>query len=564
MAQKKPIKQAPKKVIAPEKPARDYYLILLCIFIAVISIIRYRLISVPFERDEGEYGYIGNLFLHGVAPFKDAYSMKLPGTSFMYSILMLIFGHTSTGVHLGLIFVNAATIYFLFTGFKKIFNPFIALATALVYGFMAIGLAFDAFAAHATHFICFFSSIAILFLAQYIKAGKVIKVFLFGLMLGMAFLMKQQAVFLIIFGGLFLLYYLKIEKKQSVPDVFKKLCIYAGGVFIPYIIVVLITLATGQFKVFWLWTVRYASTYEAVKSFDMVKIMFNSSFAPSWDSFYLTWLLGVAGLVVLYWSPLTRLQKVFALLYVIACAGVLSSGFYFRQHYFIALLPALGLMTGVFLEFALYQIKTRFNVLKFAGASLVALLVVVVFTIAVNFDYYFNFKKLKIFTPNGVCKMAYWGNPFIEAQEISKYIAANTSDTDKIAVLGSEPEMYFYANRTSATGFLYTYPLVENQPFNKEMQQEMIDEIKKNKPAFIVFCNVTYSWLVQSDSPKDIFEWSNTYTHDNYTPVGFADFYKNEYPNDGWHFYWNADIANRTGKPDSFIIIFKRNPEKKA
>ena len=92
------------------------------------------------------------------------------------------------------------------------------------------------------------------------------------------------------------------------------------------------------------------------------------------------------------------------------------------------------------------------------------------------------------------------------------------------------------------------------------MQQQMIDEIGKSKPAFIVFCNISYSWLVQPDSPKDIFQWSNDYTHNNYTPVGFADFYSKQ----GWHFYWGNDIANRTGTPDSFIIIFKRNADKKA
>lgn len=70
MNKKKSIKQQPEKVAVHQKPKRDYYLVFLCTLIAIISIIRYRLSSLPLERDEGEYAYIGSLFLHGVAPLK--------------------------------------------------------------------------------------------------------------------------------------------------------------------------------------------------------------------------------------------------------------------------------------------------------------------------------------------------------------------------------------------------------------------------------------------------------------------------------------------------------------
>ncbi|HTA27473.1 MAG TPA: glycosyltransferase family 39 protein, partial [Bacteroidia bacterium] len=435
MAQKKPIKPALKKAnsrqpIANSQAKRDYTIILLWVMIVVVSAIRYRLITVPFERDEGEYGYIGNLFLHGVAPFKDAYSMKLPGTSFMYSILMLIFGHTNTGVHTGVVFINAATMYFLYTAFKKIFNPFIGLATATIYGFMAIGLVFDGFAAHATHFICFYSSIALFFLADYLKSGKPLKVFLCGLMFGMAFLMKQQAVFLILFGGLILLIHLKTEKKQSFVEIVKNLPPFAAGVFIPYIIVLLIIAASGEFSVFWLWTVKYASTYESVKDMQMIIALFNSTFVAAWYVFYHLWLLALAGLIVLYLSPFTRFQKVFAALYVLASVLVVSSGFYFRQHYFIALLPAMGLLIGIFIEYVTKLAKA----LKSQYVPVVALAVVVLFTIYVNHVYYFEQ------TSAAVCDNAYWGNPFNQAKDIAKYIKDRTKDTDKVAILGSEPE----------------------------------------------------------------------------------------------------------------------------
>ncbi|HTA28405.1 MAG TPA: hypothetical protein VK809_11480, partial [Bacteroidia bacterium] len=120
------------------------------------------------------------------------------------------------------------------------------------------------------------------------------------------------------------------------------------------------------------------------------------------------------------------------------------------------------------------------------------------------------------------------------------------------------PEIYFYADRTSATGYLYTYPLVENQPYNVVMQQQMVNEIEKAKPAYIVFCNVAYSWLVQKGTPQIIFNWGDKYFHEYYTPVGFADFFKDK----GWQTYWGDDIKNRTAQPESTIIVFQRNATK--
>lgn len=153
--------------------------------------------------------------------------------------------------------------------------------------------------------------------------------------------------------------------------------------------------------------------------------------------------------------------------------------------------------------------------------------------------------------------MVYWGNPFSEAPEIAKYIQGTTKDTDKIAILGSEPEFYFYSNRRAATGYLYTYPLVDDQPNNKTMQDEMIKEIEQNKPAIVIFCNISFSWIVNPGTPRDIFIWGNQYTHENYTPAAFVDFYSDS----GWQYFWGDDIKNHSTNAKSFMIIFKRKPD---
>jgi hypothetical protein len=74
--------------------------------------------------------------------------------------------------------------------------------------------------------------------------------------------------------------------------------------------------------------------------------------------------------------------------------------------------------------------------------------------------------------------MIYPESPFPEAIRIADYVRENTSPDDTIAVLGSELQIYFYSHRHFATGYIYTYPLIEPQKYARQLQEEMIREIE--------------------------------------------------------------------------------------
>src|SRR5437899_10622345 len=128
------------------------WLILACIVLFVAAI-RFRLRDMPLERDEGEYAYTGQLILHGVAPWKLAYSMKYPGTAACYAAFMALFGQTCAGVHLGLLAINAATIVLLFLLAWELTGLVSSCVAAATYALMS--LSGDALgpAGHATHFV---------------------------------------------------------------------------------------------------------------------------------------------------------------------------------------------------------------------------------------------------------------------------------------------------------------------------------------------------------------------------------------------------------------------------
>jgi len=442
-------------------------------------------------------------------------------------------------------FLNAATMYILYVAVKRIFNSFIGLTAAAVYGIMAVGIVFYGFSAHATHFICFYTALALLFFTNYIKSGKVLPVFIYGLMLGMAFLMKQQAVFLVATGGLTLLFYIRNVKKESITDILKKLFVFGSGVAIPYIVVLLIVVSSGQFHSFWLWTIEYASKYESASSDPYG--MFTSTFGAAWTVYFYFWLLALGGLIFLFVNKkYSSFQKTFSILLLVGSAAAVSAGLYFRQHYFIVLLPVIGLLTAICLQQVLNLLQDKVDSLKSINTGLVLLSVILAFSLYSNKEYLFSDspKAIGSITPE---------NPFVPAVEISRYIKDNSSDTDKIAVFGSEPEIYFYSGRIAATSFLYTYPLMEKQPYNLAMQEEMIAQIEKAKPKYIVYCNITPSWVSRDDSPKKIFEWGQQYTGAHYTIAGFAGLQDDNQ----WNISLGDNVTMPTSQPKTFMLLFK-------
>jgi hypothetical protein len=134
-------------------------------------------------------------------------------------------------------------------------------------------------------------------------------------------------------------------------------------------------------------------------------------------------------------------------------------------------------------------------------------------------------QRVFLFTwkPLDACALTYVSNPFLEAPIIAEYLKTHTEPDDTIAVLGSEPEIFFDAGRRSATGYIYTYGLVEDQPFALEMQKKMIAEIEAAKPKYIVFANVRCSWLTQPNSETEILHWSGDYMSKNYQIVGIIE-----------------------------------------
>lgn len=513
---------------------------------------RIRLLSVPLERDEGEYAYMGQLILKGMQPFAHAYTMKPLGVSVLYSVFMMLFGQNPVGIHTGLLIVTLISAGLVYLLAKRFMKRDAALAACASYLLLSVSQSVLGIFAHATHFLTMFVLAGLLVLLQHLQSRKPVLIFSSGLLLGLALTMKQHAVVLIIFAFLYLIWQ---RRKTGVSLYGKKpyaeCVIFTGGVAVPYAAIVISMLMSGEFEKFWFWTIQYAHEYSSGTTLAQEITYLVKQILTIVSAQPLLWLcVGIGLLSVLITRENSEKQRDRVFLpgfFLFSCLAMLP-GMVFRDHYFIIILPAASLLAGASFSCG----HTLFSFLQFKRWHYT--IIPMLFAFAAGYGLFNERAYLFNLSPTEVSRSIYKQNPFPEALHIADYINRNSTVNDKIAVLGSEPEIYFYADRLSATGYIYTYSLMENQPYAELMQSEMIREITASKPRYIVLTRIKTSWMARPESILSIFTWSEDYLKTDYEQVGLIDIVAP----DMTRYIWGDEAKNSIPLSESYLAVYKR------
>jgi hypothetical protein len=505
------------------------------VVLAVVGAIRLRLLDMPLERDEGEYAYVGQLILQGIPPYQLAYTMKLPGTGLAYALGMAIFGQTDAGIHALLLMVNAATIVFVFLLGRSLAGERAAVVAAAAYGVLSTSTAVLGLAAHATQFVILFAVAGtwLLWRAYATETSRRVGLtaFLSGLFYGLAFLMKQPGAVYILFGGAVLL----ARERKLFTWVIGA---YGAGAILPVAITVLVMAWAGVFPAFWFWTFAYAHAYATGLPLAEGLGYLRDYLAGNAGIYGGFWILALIGLWLGWRDAAHRRITGFLLGFLVVSFLGTTPGLYFREHYFVLWLPALALAAGQGVEL----LATRNLKLVRYGAALLA-------TVALAGAVWTQRQPFFRIPARLLTQIIYPGNPVAESIAVAQYLNAHSAPTDRIAVLGSEPQIYFHARRHSATGFIYMYPLMEHQPYATTMQHQMAAEIESARPEFIVMVQNRYSWLANHESDLGIFDWSKQYLAGNYERVGIvtAD-----------SAIWGGPARSYAGPLEQCLIVYRR------
>lgn len=81
---------------SPTSPNYWFVLIAICL---VYILIRLYIVSIPLDRDEGIFGYAGQVILNDGLQYRDVFDHKPPVAFYLKALALLFVPPTSTGIH---------------------------------------------------------------------------------------------------------------------------------------------------------------------------------------------------------------------------------------------------------------------------------------------------------------------------------------------------------------------------------------------------------------------------------------------------------------------------------
>ncbi len=516
--------------------------------IVLTAALRIRLLEVPLDRDEGGYAYTAQLILDGIPPFAQSYDMKMPGLYYVYALFLILFGQTAAGIHIGLLIVNASAIVLLFLIGKRLFDTVTGIIAGAAYGIMSLSQAVQGFSANAEQLLIMPALAGILLLLCGLDYRRAKYFFASGLLVGIAVVIKHQGIFFAGFAAIYIFLCFLKKLKNQWSFYLRQYLLFLLGLAIPFSLLCLYFWVVGLFGKFWFWLFEYPQIYTA-------RIPFHEGIKYSIEevttiahSAILFWLLAAIGLIALVSRKNLRHSILFVVLFFLFSLAAIIPGYHFYPHYFVLILPVLALLTGLGVNsIAALLPNNRNGTIKIAALILLAA-GAIIYAIVTERVYLFEL------TPAEISRSAFGQNPFPESVKIADYIEKNSQPNDSIAILGSEPQICFYARRHSATPYIYVYPLMGTHKYVPSMQKEMIQQIESAKPVLLVIVNISVSWLIEKGSTKTILDWGESYANNFYDVVGVIDIL----PDGRTVYRWDREAVSYKPFSNCRLIVFKR------
>lgn len=514
---------------AHEKRRRRRALVALGLAALVVAAIRLRIADVPLERDEGEYAYFAQLLLQGVAPWAEAYTMKMPGTAAAYALALGLFGQTALAIRLGLLVVSLLSMALVYALGRRIGDEWTGAAAGAAYGFLSLAVAVLGTAAHATHFVALCALAGLVWLLRALDSKRAWELFASGAVLGLAYTMKQHGVVFAAFGAVWVFRHSR-----------RGLVAYCAGAALPFAAIALWLWGAGVFERFWFWNFVYASSYATSEplSYALGRLGFALGRMPPLAGFLA---LAALGLLAPIRDERARRSALFLGGLLAFSVFAVVPGGHFRPHYFIALWPAVALLAGV----------GATALARHVSAKAAAAVVVASAALLIGMER----GPLLRLSPLEFSRAVYRLNPFPESIEIADYVRANTAPDERVAVFGSEPQIFFYAQRRSATGHIYMYGLTEVHPYALAMQKELVAQVEAARAPVVVLANAFSSWMWRPASEHHAFDWAQGYLQREYDVAGVV-----EILDSGTTSVWGEAARSYVPRTDESLVIFRRKP----
>ena len=470
--------------------AEKLFVVFLFLVLGLLLLVRLNYCHIPLERDEGEYAYAGSLLLHAHYPYQDAYNMKFPGSYLMYALMMKIGGENIEAIRVGICAILLITALGLMgIAYMLTQNKSAAVLAGVMFIALTNTMGGEGLMANAEHFVNLYMVWGIFFLVFFLKhKNGLIFLFMSGILLGSSLVMKQYGYAFCLFALLALIANLF---GQPLFRIIKNISVFLLATVLPVVILLAWIAYHRLWHKFIFLTIRYAFSYLGLYRGNVGKAVsqiFLSAIPIA--------ILVVITLAILLLSLRQRKAR-FLLAWILFSILALSTGYYFRVHYFILAYPALAVIAAY-----------AYNSMALKNYGFVAKT-----GMAISLILFFAVQKDEQFPANAtdVFKNHYRYSLFADMPDVAHHIDSLIPASDRLSLFSNEPELLFYSRHISASGYIYNYPLFELQPYAQEMTDEYIQQVSSNPSRLFVYH--TGALQLQNQSTYRFFEtWWKQYS----------------------------------------------------
>ncbi len=479
---------------APEDRTRQARLALLVAAALAFALVRIPFVSVPLERDEGEYAYIAQRVLAGDVPYRDAFDQKPPAIFAAYLAAFALFGPSVAGIHLFLYLWTAVTALCLDDLVRRTAGGLAAGFAVLAFAVVSVEPRLTATAANTELFMLLPMVAATGLLWRALESDRAATWLACGACAAAACWFKPVAALNALFLAAFAAGDLALRGRlRALPRSGAWLALGALAVSAP---VLALFAALGAWQPFV--DAVFVHNFAYVARLPAAAGVRNAAFALGHQAPSLIGLWSCAALGLVLPGALSRRSRLLLAGFALASAVGAASGFYFRLHYFVQVLPALAALAGAAAAALVRPLLPRGGAPAWVGVSALAGALVLPPLLA-------N-RALLADSPERISRAIYGLNPFVESAQVAAYIRRTSAPDESVYIVGSEPQILFLAERRSATRYIFFYPLTGPFPDALERQRTLMREVQEARPRYVVWVHLPASMLFFASSEGWLFD----------------------------------------------------------
>ncbi|OGQ07499.1 MAG: hypothetical protein A3G32_01055 [Deltaproteobacteria bacterium RIFCSPLOWO2_12_FULL_40_28] len=421
------------------KPKHFFILLFILNFLLHLPCFFYTFLDV----DESQFAGFAHTLMEGGLPYKDSVDTKPPLIYYFYKICFMLFGkYNMNGVHVMHMLISFLVAFGIYRIALTMKNSQAGMWGALFYIVFSTTYVPKFLATSITSIMIAPLVFSSLYWLKSLKEKEKLYSLLAGFLASVAFLFKYQAGIQIVIVFLHALF-LVVLLKEKMPLLLRKYLFFLLGFIAPVFLMILWFKMTGVLSDYVHYSLQGSVNYiEGGKK----TVFFFKNFLTKGGGFFLSTIL----LWILCGFFFIRVRKekkppeiIFVVLWFFLSFIPIATGGRFYGHYFIQLLPAATLLAG-------FVITTFSSVKAFNWViSLMVIPTVLFWTVRANY------KSIDQLFPD---------DQLFQQQRIGEWIKNHTHQTDTLFVWGFATAIYFHAERSSMSRFLWTDLLTGRMP----------------------------------------------------------------------------------------------------